>query len=148
MVGCEGRKTTTALVDTGDVHAIMIGAAGVGKTAYWLYPCLEYALASGMSFLTTDTKGDLVRNYGRIAQECYGYRVGVIDLRNPTKSDGFNLLHLVNKYMDAFQARSENLLFKAKAERYTRAMLSTRKEYTKKPHARNFAKKQQVYSVS
>ena len=28
---------TTALVDTGDVHALMIGAAGVGKTAYWLY---------------------------------------------------------------------------------------------------------------
>ena len=75
---------TTALVDTGDVHAVMIGAAGVGKTAYWLYPCLEYALASGMSFLSTDTKGDVVRNYGRIAQECYGYRVGVIDLRNPT----------------------------------------------------------------
>lgn len=70
---------TTALVDTGDVHAVMIGAAGVGKTAYWLYPCLEYALASGMSFLSTDTKGDVVRNYGRIAQECYGYRVGVID---------------------------------------------------------------------
>ena len=39
-------STTTALVDTGDVHAIMIGAAGVGKTSYWLYPCLEYALAS------------------------------------------------------------------------------------------------------
>ena len=87
-------STTTALVDTGDVHAIMIGAAGVGKTAYWLYPCLEYAMASGMSFLSTDTKGDVVRNYGRIAQECYGYRVGVIDLRNPTRSDGFNLLHL------------------------------------------------------
>ena len=111
VVGCEGRNTTTALVDTGDAHAIMIGAAGVGKTAYWLYPCLEYALASGMSFLSTDTKGDVVRNYGRIAQECYGYRVGVIDLRNPTKSDGFNLLHLVNKYIDAYQAHPETLLF-------------------------------------
>ena len=125
VVGCEGRKITTALVDTGDVHAIMIGAAGVGKTAYWLYPCLEYALASGMSFLTTDTKGDLVRNYGRIAQECYGYRVGVIDLRNPTKSDGFNLLHLVNKYMDAFQAHPKTLLFKAKAERYAKIISKT-----------------------
>ena len=125
VVGCEGKKTTTALVDTGDVHAIMIGAAGVGKTAYWLYPCLEYALASGMSFLTTDTKGDLVRNYGRIAQECYGYRVGVIDLRNPTKSDGFNLLHLVNKYMDLFKEHPENLLFKAKAERYAKIISKT-----------------------
>ena len=47
IVGCEGN--TTALVDTGDVHVLMIGAAGVGKTAFWLYPCIEYACASGMS---------------------------------------------------------------------------------------------------
>ena len=65
VVGCTGN--TTALVDTGDVHVLMIGAAGVGKTAYWLYPCIEYACASGMSFLSTDTKGDVMRNYGTIA---------------------------------------------------------------------------------
>lgn len=118
-------STTTALVDAGDVHAIMIGAAGVGKTAYWLYPCLEYAMASGMSFLSTDTKGDVVRNYGRIAQECYGYQVGVIDLRNPTRSDGFNLLHLVNKYMDAYREHPDTLLFKAKAERYAKIISKT-----------------------
>lgn len=41
VVGCKNRKKgTTAMVDTGDVHALMIGAAGVGKTAYWLYPCI------------------------------------------------------------------------------------------------------------
>ena len=63
VVGCKNKKHgTTALVDTGDVHAIMIGAAGVGKTAYWLYPCLEYALASGMSFASTDTKGGATRS--------------------------------------------------------------------------------------
>lgn len=118
-------STTTALVDTGDVHAIMIGAAGVGKTAYWLYPCLEYAMASGMSFLSTDTKGDVVRNYGRIAQEYYGYRVGVIDLRNPTRSDEFNLLHLVSKYMDAYREHPDTLLFKAKAERYAKIISKT-----------------------
>ena len=55
IVGCKGgKKNTTAMVDTGDVHALMIGAAGVGKTAYWLYPCIEYACASGTSFLSTD----------------------------------------------------------------------------------------------
>ena len=32
-----------ALVDTGDVHCLMIGAAGVGKTAHFLYPNIEYA---------------------------------------------------------------------------------------------------------
>ena len=91
VVGCEGN--TTALIDPGDVHVLMIGAAGVGKTAFWLYPCIEYACASGMSFLSTDTKGDVMRNYGNIAAG-YGYNVSVIDLRNPTRSHGNNLLHL------------------------------------------------------
>ena len=58
----------TALVDKDDVHCLMIGASGVGKTAYFLYPNLEYACASGMSFLALDTKGDLARNYGAIAE--------------------------------------------------------------------------------
>ena len=123
VVGCEGKRTM-ALVDTGDVHALMIGAAGVGKTAYWLYPCIEYACASGMSFLSTDTKGDIMRNYGNIAKG-YGYHVSVIDLRNPTRSNGNNLLYLVNKYMDLYLENPEILLYKAKAEKYAKIISKT-----------------------
>ncbi len=57
VVASRGTTNTTALVDTGDVHTLMVGAAGVGKTAYFLYPNIEFACASGMSFLSTDTKG-------------------------------------------------------------------------------------------
>ena len=122
VVGCQGN--TTALVDTGDVHVLMIGAAGVGKTAYWLYPCVEYACASGMSFLSTDTKGDVMRNYGNIAKN-YGYSVSVIDLRNPTRSNGNNLLHLVNKYMDLYKAKPDGIMYKAKAEKYAKIISKT-----------------------
>lgn len=125
IVGCRGgKKNTTAMVDTGDVHALMIGAAGVGKTAYWLYPCIEYACASGMSFLSTDTKGDVMRNYGGVAKE-YGYNVSVIDLRNPTKSNGNNLLNLVNKYMDLYKEYPNQLAYKAKAEKYAKIISKT-----------------------
>lgn len=120
VAGCRGGKgNTTALVDTGDVHALMIGAAGVGKTAYWLYPCIEYACASGMSFLSTDTKGDVMRNYGTVAKQ-YGYNISVIDLRNPTRSNGNNLLHLVNKYTDLYEKHPTELAYKAKAEKYAK----------------------------
>ena len=85
VVGCRGTgKNTVAMIDEGDVHTLMIGAAGVGKTAYFLYPNLEFACASGMSFINTDCKGDVVRNYGTIAKKYYGYNVSVLDLRNPT----------------------------------------------------------------
>lgn len=126
VLGSTGKKNNlTALVDTDDVHCLMIGASGVGKTAFFLYPNLEYACASGMSFLTTDTKGDLYRNYGAIARDYYGYNVAVIDLRNPTRSDGNNMLHLVNKYMDAYRKNENDLTAKAKAEKYAKIISKT-----------------------
>lgn len=114
-----------ALVDDDDIHCLMIGAAGVGKTANFLYPNMEYACACGMSFVTTDTKGDLYRNYGSIAKEHYGYHVSVIDLRNPTRSDGNNLLNLVNRYMDLYLANPQSLAYKARAEKYAKITAKT-----------------------
>lgn len=125
VVGCKGGKhSTTAMIDTGDVHVLMIGAAGVGKTAFWLYPCIEYTCASGMSFLSTDTKGDVMRNYGNIAKD-YGYMVSVIDLRNPTRSNGNNILYLVNKYTDLYAANLDQIVYKAKAEKYAKIISKT-----------------------
>ena len=126
VLGCESKKDALiALVDSDDVHCLMIGASGVGKTAYFLYPNLEYACASGMSFLALDTKGDLARNYGAIAEKYYGYHVSVIDLRNPTRSDGSNLLTLINHYMDIALEDPENVAAKAKAEKYAKILART-----------------------
>ena len=125
VLGCQGGRKTTALVDSDDVHVLMIGASGVGKTAYFLYPNLEYACASGMSWLALDSKGDLARNYGTIAKNCYGYNVSVIDLRNPTRSDGNNLLTLVNRYMDIARKDPKNLAARAKAEKYAKILAKT-----------------------
>ena len=126
VVGCKSHgKQTIALVDEGDVHTLMIGAAGVGKTAFFLYPNLEFACASGMSFLQTDTKGDVFRNYGSIAKKYYDYNVSVLDLRNPTRSDENNILNLVNKYMDIYLSDKHNLSAKAKAEKYAKITAKT-----------------------
>jgi len=58
IVGChETAGQMTALVDDADIHTLMIGASGVGKTANFLYPNIEYCCAAGMSFVTTDSKG-------------------------------------------------------------------------------------------
>ena len=89
------------------------------------YLSLQFACASGMSFLQTDTKGDVARNYGNIAKNCYGYNVSVLDLRNPTRSDENNILHLVNKYMDLYLQDNTNLSAKAKAEKYAKITAKT-----------------------
>ena len=126
ILGSTGPKgKISALVDSDDIHCLMIGASGVGKTAFFLYPNLEYACASGMSYLALDTKGDLARNYGTIAKECYGYQVAVIDLRNPTRSDGNNFLALVNRYVDISEKEPDNIAAKAKAEKYAKILAKT-----------------------
>ena len=126
ILGCKGQpQELTALVDSDDIHCLMIGASGIGKTAFFLYPNLEYACASGMSWLALDSKGDLARNYGTIAKNCYGYNVSVIDLRNPTRSDGNNLLTLVNRYMDITRKDPKNLAARAKAEKYAKILAKT-----------------------
>jgi len=60
-----------------------------------------------------------------IQLEKYGYHISVIDLRNPTRSNGNNLLHLVNKYMDLYKEHSEQLVYKAKAEKYAKIISKT-----------------------
>lgn len=121
----ENQQDVRALVDSDDIHCLMIGASGVGKTAYFLYANLEYASACGMSYLALDTKGDLARNYGAIASRYYGYKVSVIDLRNPTRSDGFNFLTLMNHYMDIARMHPENLSARARAEKYAKILAKT-----------------------
>ena len=125
IVGTAGtKKRVVAQIDTDDVHALMIGAAGVGKTAYFMIPNIEYALASGTSILVSDTKGDLYRQFSPIAREKYGYEVSVLDLRNPACSDGFNMLHLICRYVDEY-VKTGKLSAKAKAERYAKITAKT-----------------------
>ena len=125
IVGChEAAGQMTALVDDADIHTLMIGASGVGKTANFLYPNIEYCCAAGMSFVTSDSKGDLYRNTATIAEKYYGYNISVIDLRNPTRSSGYNMLYLVNKYMDMYKA-DKKLEHKAKAEKYAKITAKT-----------------------
>lgn len=125
IVGCnESVGGMTALVDDADIHTLMVGASGVGKTANFLYPNIEYCCAAGMSFVTTDSKGDLYRNTATIAEKYYGYKISVIDLRNPTRSSGYNMLYLVNKYMDLYK-KEDKLEFKAKAEKFAKITAKT-----------------------
>ena len=145
VLGCTGKKgQLTALVDSDDIHCLMIGASGVGKTAFFLYPNLEYACASGMSFFASDTKGDLARNYGAIARDCSGYQVAVVDLRNPTRSDGYNLLTLINHYMDVCRKDPTNLAARAKAEKYAKILSKT----IINPDGENFAQNQYFYDAA
>lgn len=140
-----------AIVETHDVHVGMFAGTAAGKTAHFLYPNLEYACASGVSFFTTDTKGDLYRNYGYVAKTYYGYNVSVLDLRNPIISTGNNILAQVNKYMDLSKdlklPETERLTAKAKAEKYA-AMISENIVKSDRNQTQNYGANQYFYDAA
>ena len=94
--------------------------------------------------MTLCTKGDLARNYGAIATKYYGYQVAVVDLRNPTRSDGYNLLTLINHYMDVCRQKPDNLAARARSEKYAKILSKT----IINPEGESFAQNQYFYDAA
>ncbi len=124
VIGLQGnRKQKIAMIDASDSNTVLVGPSGIGKTNFFLIPQIEYAAASGMSFLVTDTKGYAIKKMGNILKKCYGYNVVLLDFRNPLRSDHYNLLQLVNKYMDVYKVQPNTqtgLKALAKCQKYTK----------------------------
>ena len=88
----------TIYVDDSDAHSLIIGATGSKKSRLFAMPMLEIIRRSGESAVVTDPKGEL---YDLTAQSFKnsGYRVHVINLREPAKSHGWNPLALARAYI-------------------------------------------------
>ena len=112
------RQKHFAVIDTKDSHTLMVSGSGGGKTTTFVIPNIEYALACGLSFVCTDSKGDLLRMYGKICEQ-YGHTCVNINFRSPSTSDSYNYLQLVNKYMDQWKA-SKSSADHSRAERYAK----------------------------
>jgi len=122
-----GFRKKFALVDISDSNTLLIGPAGIGKTFYFLLPNIEYAAATGMSFVVTDTKGQTYQAINSVLEKYYGYKVVLIDLRNPSFSEKYNIMQLVNKYMDLAKESkkdkskvNEGVAYEAKAQKYAK----------------------------
>ncbi|MBQ2952211.1 MAG: type IV secretory system conjugative DNA transfer family protein [Clostridia bacterium] len=78
-------------VDDSDTHSLIIGSTGSKKSRLFAMPMLEIMRRAGESAVVTDPKGELYELTAS-AFEQSGYRVEVINLREPHKSNGWNPL--------------------------------------------------------
>ena len=90
----------TVYLDDSDAHSLIIGSTGSKKTRLFAMPMLNIMRRAGESVVVTDPKGEL---YDLTAQafENSGYRVYVVNLREPRRSNGWNPLALARKYWKA-----------------------------------------------
>lgn len=89
----------TVYVDDSDAHNLIIGSTGSKKTRLFAMPMLEIMRRAGESVFVTDPKGELYDTTAK-AFEDSGYRVYVINLRDPVHSDGWNPLMMARQCLE------------------------------------------------
>lgn len=94
-----GRKEKIFYVGK-DLHSLIIGASGSGKTRRILLETLWMQIMSGVSVVISDVKGEIFY-YTAPYAESMGYCIDVLDFRNPKKSMHLNFLQPI---LDAFAA--------------------------------------------
>ena len=93
-------------VNNSDAHALIFGSTSSGKSRRFAMPMMGMCARAGESVLVTDPKGELYeRTSGLFAQQ--GYRILVINLRDPRRSHGFSPLHMAKALYERDEAGQE-----------------------------------------
>lgn len=87
----------------GEMHCIILGASGAGKTRRILLETLWMQILAGQSVVIADVKGEIYY-YTKDYAEAAEYTTFAFDLRNPKKSVHYNYLQPI---LDAFEAGDE-----------------------------------------
>jgi len=88
---------TGAVVDSGDSNTIIVSSTGAGKTRKVLAEYIISCIHSLQSMIIHDPKGENYCFYYDLLKKM-GYKIRVLNLRDPMKGDRFNLLEKAANY--------------------------------------------------
>lgn len=83
-------------VDDSEIHNLVIGGTGSGKTQTTILPQLYLAIKAGESFIINDVRGEIFNKMSGLAKE-NGYNVQVINFVDMSKGNNYNPLCLPHK---------------------------------------------------
>ncbi len=84
-------------VDNGEYHNLVIGSTGSGKTECLVKPMVNLLAKKGESMIITDPKGEIYKYSASYLKE-RGYRIIVLNFREPQRGNSWNPLTLPYKY--------------------------------------------------
>lgn len=70
-----------------NLNTLIIGGAGTGKSRGFIFPNL---LRANCSYVVTDSKGELLTKIGMFLFKIMGYKIRILDLKNPEKGHCYN----------------------------------------------------------
>ena len=94
MNNCSGAPmdydSSSVYVDGSDGHSLLIGSTGSKKSRLVVMPTIRLLSSCGESMVACDPKGELYRRTAGFLEK-EGYAIHAINLREPTKGDGWNI---------------------------------------------------------
>ena len=89
-----------------DVHSIILGATGSGKSESFIKPTILTLADAGESMIIHDPKGELKRDYAGYLRDVKGYDVIEMNYSEPRMGDQFNQLENVERRLKVAQEHS------------------------------------------
>lgn len=82
-----------------NLHTVVIGGSGAGKTRYYAKPNI---MQCNTSYVVLDPKGEIIKSVGYMLKD-EGYEIKVIDLIDMSKSLGYNPFHYIQSDKDVLK---------------------------------------------
>lgn len=83
-------------VDDGEMHNLVVGSTGAGKTSLVVFPQVHSLAKKGESIILTDPKGELYEQTAEMLKE-RGYNIIVLNFRSPQNGNTWNPMALPYK---------------------------------------------------
>ena len=87
----------SAYVDNSNMHTLVIGATGSGKTAGIVNPTMKHLIKARESIVITDPKGEIYEDNYKILKDA-GYQIIVLNFREPQRGSCWNPYDLPYKF--------------------------------------------------
>ena len=87
----------SAYIDNANLHTLVIGATGSGKTAGIINPTMKHLIKAKESIVITDPKGEIYEDNYKLLKDA-GYQVIVLNFREPQKGSCWNPYDLPYKF--------------------------------------------------
>ena len=109
-------------VDNGEMHNLVVGSTGAGKTSLVVFPQVHSLAKKGESIILTDPKGEIYENTSDMLRE-RGYNIIVLNFRSPQNGNAWNPMALpyklykegnVDKAIELLDDLALNILYEEK----------------------------------
>ena len=113
VIGAEKKGSSVEIITTSQLHSLIVGTTGSGKTTGFVDQNIEILAKSKSKpcLIITDPKKELFDNHSKNLEK-EGYSISVLDLREPYRSARWNPMHILVRRIQMVKELENHLVNK------------------------------------